>query len=139
LRHCAGTQFDPTVVQAFVEILGGELAAPEETPQQLGSWPPEDIVAELSQGRDPGQLWAAAGFTLCRLLDVPDCDLYQIDDDGGLVCVASVCEGAWNPEDLGKRADHGRSSSPRPMTRGSATRNVPNSCAGTNAPRPSCP
>ena len=73
--------------------------------QQLQSWPPEDIVAELSRGRDPAQLWAAASFTLCRLLDVPDCDLYRMDDDGGLVCVASICEGEWHPEDLGKRAD----------------------------------
>jgi diguanylate cyclase (GGDEF)-like protein/putative nucleotidyltransferase with HDIG domain len=105
LRHCAGTQFDPTVVQAFIEALDGDWAATDHTPQELQSWPPEDIVAELSQGRDPAQLWAAASFTLCRLLDVPSCDLYRMDEGGSLVCVASVCEGEWHPEHLGKHAD----------------------------------
>jgi diguanylate cyclase (GGDEF)-like protein len=106
LRHCAGTQFDPTVVQAFIEALEGDWATAEPTAQQLLSWPPDDIVAELSQGRDPAQLWAAASFTLCRLLDVPNCDLHRLDEDGGLVCVASVCEGEWHPEYLGMQVDH---------------------------------
>ena len=106
LRHCAGTQFDPTIVQAFIEALDGDWTAADPTPQQFESWPPDDIVAELSQGRDPTQLWAAASFTLCRLLDVPNCDLHRMDEDGSLVCVASVCEGEWQPEYLGRQADH---------------------------------
>jgi diguanylate cyclase (GGDEF)-like protein len=104
LRHCAGTQFDPTIVQAFIEALDGDWAD-AAVPQQLQSWPPEDIVAELSQGRDPAQLWAAASFTLSRLLDVPNCDIYRFDKAGDPVCVASVCAGEWFPEYLGKHAE----------------------------------
>jgi diguanylate cyclase (GGDEF)-like protein/putative nucleotidyltransferase with HDIG domain len=104
LRHCAGTQFDPGIVQSFIESLGGELAdvAPALQPQ---SWPPEDIVAELSQGRDPAQLWAAAGLTISRLLDVPNCDIYRLDEAGDPVCVASVFAGEWFPEYLGRHAE----------------------------------
>lgn len=109
LRHCSGTQFDPAIVQAFIETLDGEwaaaAAAPVSAAQQLQSWPPNDIIAELSHGRDPAQLWAAASFTLSRLLEVPNCDVYRMDEDRDLICVASVREGEWYPEYLGKLAD----------------------------------
>ena len=109
LRHCAGTQFDPEIVQAFIEALGGERAATpadlSPAAQQLQPWPPRDVVAELSRGRDPAQLWAAASFTLSRLLDVPDCEVFRLEDDGDLTCVASVCEGEWYPDYPRKVAD----------------------------------
>ncbi len=109
LRHCAGTQFDPEIVQAFIEALGGERAAtpadPSPAAQQLQPWPPRDVVAELSRGRDPAQLWAAASFTLSRLLDVPDCEVFRLEADGDLTCVASVCEGEWYPDYPRKVAD----------------------------------
>ncbi|HJW74753.1 MAG TPA: diguanylate cyclase, partial [Thermoleophilia bacterium] len=67
-------------------------------------WPPKDIIAELSHERDATRLWVAAGFTLSRLLDVPDCDLHRLDEDGELFCVASIRQGEWYPEHLGRSA-----------------------------------
>ena len=72
--------------------------------QQLQPWQPNDIIAELSHGRDDAAL-GGAGFTLSRLLDVPSCDVYRLDEDADLVCFASVREGEWYPEHLGKVAD----------------------------------
>ena len=103
LRHCAGTQFDPAIVQALCEALAREGTATTLAPalEQLQPWQPDDIVAELSRGHDEAQLWAAASFTLSRLLNMPDCDLYRLEDDKVLACYASVRQGEWYPEYLG--------------------------------------
>jgi diguanylate cyclase (GGDEF)-like protein len=100
LCHCAGTQLDPEIVPVFLEMLDGERAGTDSSPaaqhQQLQHR--DDVLTELSHGRDPAQLWAAASFTLSRLLDVPNCDVYRLDEDGVLTRVASVCEGEWHPD-----------------------------------------
>jgi len=104
LLHCAGTQFDPAVVQALADALEAEgTVAPSTTltPEQFQPWQPRDLVTELSQESDPAQLWASASFTIARLLGVPNCDLYRVDD-GSLDCVASVRDGAWSAENLGR-------------------------------------
>jgi diguanylate cyclase (GGDEF)-like protein/putative nucleotidyltransferase with HDIG domain len=107
LRNCAGTQFDPVIVQAFIQTLDGAAAAAEPSPaaQTVQPWRPDDLIAELSHERDPARLWAAASFTLARLLDVPSCHVYRLEEQGFLVCVASIREGGWYPEGLGAAAD----------------------------------
>jgi diguanylate cyclase (GGDEF)-like protein/putative nucleotidyltransferase with HDIG domain len=105
LHHCAGTQFDPAIVQAFIEAFDGECRAAATPAQQLQPWQPGDVIAELSDRRDSARLWAAASVTLSRMLDVPHCDVHRLDEDGSLVCAASMREGEWYPESLGKRAD----------------------------------
>ncbi len=109
LRNCAGTQFDPDVVQAFAGALDGlgTATAAEGSPtvQPVRPWEPDDLVTELSGARDPARLWAAASFSLSRMLDVPNCNIYRLEETGGLVCVASIFEGGWYPEGLGAVAD----------------------------------
>ncbi len=104
LRYCAGTQFDPRVVQALAQALasqGIETSAAPAISEQIQPWQPKDIVTELAHGRDQAQLWAAAVLTLTQALDVPNCDLYQRDASGELTCVAGLREGAWFAEFLG--------------------------------------
>ena len=104
IRHCARTQFDPEIVQALAEALGETLPTIAGAPaiDRLEPWSPNDLAAELSNGgRDSAQLWAAAGFTLSRLLDVSLCDLHSLRDDGDLDCVASIRAGSWYPQQLG--------------------------------------
>lgn len=64
----------------------------------------QEIIAELSGGRDPERLWEVATVKLSGLLDVPNCDVYRTDADEGLVCIASVCDGTPCSEYLGRRA-----------------------------------
>jgi diguanylate cyclase (GGDEF)-like protein len=98
LCHCAGTQLDPSIVPVFLAALGAERAAPASADAlDLEPTRPDDIGADLSHRRDPAQLWAAASFTLSRLLDVPNCDVYRLDEEGMLVCTASVRGGEWCP------------------------------------------
>jgi diguanylate cyclase (GGDEF)-like protein/putative nucleotidyltransferase with HDIG domain len=104
LRHCAGTQFDPDVVQALAEAIGEALPSIAGAPavEQLQPWSPGDLAAELASSKDSSQLWAAAGFTLARLLDVPLCDLHRRREDGDFDCVASIRGDSWYPLQLGR-------------------------------------
>ena len=110
LLHCSGTQFDPAVVRSFIDALDAQEAleptpALKKTAQQPQPWSPTDITEALSARRDPAQLWASACFTLSRLLDVPHCVIHRMDEQGGLVCVASVVDGEWYPDSLGEQVD----------------------------------
>ena len=108
LLHCCGTQFDPAVVHAFIDVLDAERgldAAPaiDIVVQQLQPWSPDDLIEGLADRQDVAQLWAAAGLSLSRLLDVPRCDVFRVDEREAFVCVASVLDGEWYPDALGKR------------------------------------
>ena len=110
LLHCAGTQFDPTAVRAFIEALDSTDAdlsqsAMDGVEAQLRPWSPAEMTEALSERRDPAQLWASACLMLSRTVDVPDCEIYRAEKDGEFVCVASVADGVWYPASLGKRVD----------------------------------
>lgn len=104
LRRCAGTQFDPQIVEALTEALGeaAPAIAGAPTAEQLRPWTPNELATESFAGeRGSAQLWAASCVTLSRLLNVPVCDLHSLRDNGDLDCVASLRSDSWYAQQLG--------------------------------------
>lgn len=64
-----------------------------------------DIGGELSSARDPERLWEVTAAKLCDVLEVPDCDVYRLEADGDLECLASIAGGEPCREYLGRRVD----------------------------------
>ena len=54
---------------------------------------------DLASSLDLGQVLQAAAQRLCAVLEIPDCDVYRLEDDTRLVCLASTVAGdldaAW--------------------------------------------
>ncbi len=57
-----------------------------------------DIGAELAVASNPEKLWSSMALRLSELVDLPDCDVYRLMDDGRLVCLASVYDDEPCPE-----------------------------------------
>ncbi len=64
-----------------------------------------DIGAELASTTNPSELWSSMSMKLSRLVELPDCDVYRLMDDGTLHCLASVWRGEPYPDYLGLRED----------------------------------
>jgi diguanylate cyclase (GGDEF)-like protein/putative nucleotidyltransferase with HDIG domain len=74
---------------------------------QMALWRARDamdhIAAELASKTDPDELWPSICLRLSRLLDVPDCDVYRLERDGSLVCLASIADSEPCPGYIGIR------------------------------------
>jgi diguanylate cyclase (GGDEF)-like protein len=65
----------------------------------------DDLVVELASSADPDKLWPSTALRLSAAADLPDCDIYRLTEGGGLICLASVYDGAPCPDHLGSRPE----------------------------------
>ena len=76
----------------LLESLEERNAELDETGQRLALV--NDSAVELSSTLDLKDVLFSTALRLCSAIDVPDCDIYTIADDGAVECVASVVDGA---------------------------------------------
>ena len=105
LGQFSGLTVDSAVYVGLACLLVGEVLAWLSTKLRLNQaalWRARaavnDIGAELASTADPEKLWSSMALRLSDLVDLPDCDVYRLMDDGSLVCLASVFDAEPCPE-----------------------------------------
>ena len=65
----------------------------------------DDVGAALAPRADAESPWSSVALRLSEVAGLPDCDVYRLNDDGSLVCLASVYEGEPCADYLGLRPE----------------------------------
>jgi diguanylate cyclase (GGDEF)-like protein len=62
-----------------------------------------DTSLELASTFDLGEILQSAAKRLSAVLEIPDCDIYRLEDDEHLVCLTSTIDGVCDADWVGRR------------------------------------
>ena len=65
----------------------------------------DDIGAELASTAHPEDVWSSIAVRLSDVAGLPGCDVYRLNEGGGLVCLASVDDNVPCPDHVGLRPE----------------------------------
>ena len=107
LQHCAGTQFDPAIVQAFIEALGRRAQPRARTlrrsPSSFEPWRRTTSSRSCPTGETRHSSGQPPASRCPGCWTCPTATSIAWTRTGSPVCVASVREGEWYPDYRRKR------------------------------------